>query len=210
MKLCMFAAAVVLACVATAPDAAAGPILRLKPQDTGTSVDFLGDGGVKYTFTRSALTAVAGVPDVSFVVDDFFVAARGHRDGCILSTPWVPVALTSGKALPYSHFKVEWANGVLPPSEPTKALFEFVVAINHADGQTSKVERRINTGDLALAPTYRTDVYHGIFDSLAPEAKLTPLTQASVSDRDNVQVRICDVRPLVEITLHDIAVEVTP
>jgi hypothetical protein len=212
MKLCVLAGAVALLCAASAPDAYGNTVRlrRVAPANDGVAVDFVNNNAIRYTVTRPALTEVAEVPDASFVGDDFFVAARGARHGCILATPWLPVLLTSGRVLLYPHFRVEWANGVLPASAPKKTLFTFRTAVKHENEQVSQVEKDVDTGFLSLTPTYRVDVYHGVFDGIEARSDRPPIGEVPIKSGDSVQVLVCGVRPLVEITLHDIVLEETP
>jgi hypothetical protein len=211
MKPCVTTVAFVLVCAASSHDVRAAPPRQRwtprAPPDSGVRVDFFGDSGVQYVFTRAALTVRGELPDAGFVGDDFFVPARGERHGCFIKTPSIPVSVAAGNVEAYPHLRVEWMGEVGPPADPNQTLLNFLLTITHADGTTSQARSEIHAGTLRLE-RLRDDWYHGVLDTVAGKEQL--LASTEVKEGDRVELQICDVFSLVELTLHDVALKVGP
>jgi hypothetical protein len=194
--------------------------------DNGVRVDFFGESGVTYTFSHPALLPfLHAEADAKFVGDDFVVTdvlrqrvdpdglrhaaevvPRPAHYGCLVATPWIPIAQTTGVVWAYPHFKVEW-NGLLLPQEG-KTLVTFQMTIRHPNGTSSQTVRDISTDLLKrehIQSRLHSDWYGGELDNGAKE-----YGSAKVTEGDSVQFLVCDVQTRVTFALHDIVLKSMP
>jgi hypothetical protein len=178
-------------------------------QQQDVEVSFIDNGGVIYKVNPSGFL-------LNYTYGSFqsegYVIARDYRlrNGCFLSTPWLPVGHADGEALSFPHITLEWWGELHPVQYPNETLLRLHLEVMKPDGTVYQVRSYAHTGLLNLQPrAYYPDgwvSYYGRMDNPLPSGEDKNFGSIAVSELDQVRYSVCDLAGGGRLVVKDLKV----
>jgi hypothetical protein len=176
-------------------------------QETGVDVSFRDGGGLIYSVKPEAFTL--HYPFGHMQPNGYVVPRSSQlRNGCFLSTPWLPVGHADGEATAAPLLSIEWRGELHPLLQPDQTLLRLQVEIRKADGTQFRMRSYVHTGLLNLQP--RAYLEEGWVAYAGRLQGLLPPQEFSVSELDEIRYSVCDVYEGVKLTIGKLVLKTHP
>ncbi|WP_375767341.1 hypothetical protein NR798_37535 [Archangium gephyra] len=172
-------------------------------------VSFIDNGGIIYKVNPTGFTI--NYPYGSFQTDGYVLPRDSRiRNGCFLTTPWLPVSHADGQALGFPQLTLEWWGDLHPVQQPDQTLLRLQLEVKKPDGSVYQMRSYVHTGLLTLQPrAYYPDgwvTYYGRMDNPLPSGEEKNFGSIAVSELDEVRYTLCDLYGGGKLTVRGLKV----
>jgi hypothetical protein len=183
------------------------------PDERDVEITPRAEGGVRYAVHASALEV--DIPE--YVQTGPTGAVLSHdsrfRNGCFVSSPWVPIGHARGFAQAIPEMHLEWTGVLFPQRGPHVPILRMRAAIRKHDGTIRYAEQIIDTGHLTrlqpIAPMRDDAILNvGSLDNDVVSPRV--LQGFEIDEGDEVRVSLCDLVGDTELTVKSLVLQSVP